>query len=106
MINYENIVTLDKSELKEITFDNTTYDAATVAHLVKISKIAKALTDEVNKHKDIVKAHEGAFADNKLVNVEHKDLPHFSKDDFVAVYGEEEYKRFIKVTDAKTVVFG
>ena len=106
MINYENIITLEKNELKNITFDNTTFDAAKVAHLVKITKIAKALTDEVNKHKDIVKAHEDAFTANKLVNVEHKDSPHFSKEDFIAVYGEEEYKRFIKVSDAKTVTFG
>ena len=106
MINYENVVTLTKEELKNITFENVTYDASLVSHLVKIGKIAKALTDELNKHKDIVKAHENAFVENKLVNVAHKDSPHFSKDDFIAVYGEEEYKRFVKVTDAKTVTFG
>ena len=106
MINYENVSTMEKSELKNITFDNTTFDAATVAHLVKISKIAKALTDEVNKHKDIVKAHEDAFLSNKLVDVEHKESPHIDKDAFIAEFGEDTYKRFLKVSDAKTVTFG
>lgn len=105
MIIYENVETLDKNELKEITFENTSYTASVVAHIIKINRIATALTAEVNKHKDIIKAHENELKGNKLVTVEHKDSPHFSKDDFIAVYGEKEYERFVRITDAKTVKF-
>ena len=77
MTLYENVKTLDKNELKEITFENTSYTASLVSHIIKINRIATALTAEVNKHKDIIKAHEAELKGNKLVTVEHKDSPHF-----------------------------
>lgn len=106
MINYENIITLEKSELKNITFDNTTYDAATVAHIIKIGKIAKALSDEYEKYKDIVKAHEEYFMSNKLVTISHKPSPRFDKDKYIAENGIDEYNKYIKDNGATTVTFG
>ena len=106
MIIYEKIETLEKAEVKNISLENTSFTASLVSHINKCEKIAKALTDEINKYKTIVKDNEEHFTGNKLVTVTHKDSPHFSKEDFIAVYGEEEYKKFIRITDAKTVIFG
>ena len=106
MTTYEKIEVMDKSELKGITFDNTTYDAPTVSKIVKYDKIGKALTAYVERHKDIIKAHEDELKSNKLITVEHTDVAYFSKDDFIAVYGEEEYKRFCVIRDRKTVKLG
>ena len=103
---YENVVTLDKNEIKNITFENTKYDASTVAHIEKCERIAKALTDEIERHKTIVKENENKLSGNKLVHVEHKERPQFSKTDFISVYGEEEYKRFCYMIDVRSVVFG
>lgn len=105
MIIYENVETLTKEEIKAITFKNTSYTASLVSHIVKCAKIAKALTDEVEKHKSIIKAHEQELSGNKLISVEHTEAQTFSKDDFIAVYGEEEYKRFCIMQERRTVKF-
>lgn len=105
MVTYENVVTLDSKEIKALSFDSVKYDASTVSHIVKIAKIAKALTDEVEKYKSIVKAHEQELTGNKLVSVKHSDTPYFSKDEFIAVYGEDEYARFCVIKDRRTVEF-
>lgn len=104
-IIYENVATLTSKEIKDITFENTSYNASLVSHIMTCAKIAKALQDEVDKHKSIIKEHENDLSENKLVSVEHTDYPYFSKDDFIAVYGEEEYKRFVKISDRRTVKF-
>ena len=106
MTTYENVEIMDKNELKAITFESTKYDAPTVSKIVKYDKIGKALTAYVERHKDIIKAHEDELKSNKLITVEHADVPYFSKDDFISVYGEDEYKRFCVIRDRKTVKFG
>ena len=106
MITYEKVNTLTAEEVKNITFENTSYSASLVSHIATIDKIAKALTKEVEKHKDIIKEHENDLLNNKLVRVEHVDTEYFSKSAFIAEYGEQEYKRFCVVQDRKTVKFG
>lgn len=106
MITYEKVNVLSAEEVKNIKFENTSYSASLVSHIATIDKISKALAKEVEKHKDIVKAHENAFTENKLVNVVHTPYEQFDKASFIADFGEEVYKKYCVTSERRTVNFG
>ena len=104
MLKEENVVTLSKEEIKNIP-DNIDYTASLASHLNKCIRIASSLTDEVNRYKDIAKKRRFELAENKTVTVENKPADSFSKEEFIAVYGEDEYKRFVHKKDRLYVTF-
>lgn len=106
MVTYEKVNVLSAEEVKSITFENTSYTASKVTHIATIDKIAKALTKEVDKHKEIIKAHEDDFTENKLVSVTHTPYEQFDKASFIADFGEEVYKRYCVISERRTVNFG
>lgn len=106
MVTYEKVNTLTAEEVKAIKYENTSYTASLVSHIMTCDRIAKALTKEVEKHKDIIKAHEKELSENKLVSVTHTPYEQFDKARFIADYGEEVYKAYCVTSERRTVNFG
>ena len=106
MIKYDNVITLEKNELKNITIDTVKFNKNTASHCNRIKNIADALTKELDAYKKVAK-EKANFTDyeDKVFTVENKPRETFCKDDFIAVYGEDEYKRFCKKLPQLYVTF-
>lgn len=100
----ETVNLLTKDEVKNI--DNVTWNKNTASHVNKLIRIATGLTAEIDRYKALAKLIPAdVLAKLTTVDVETRERPQFSKDDFIAVYGEEEYKRFLRNVPAKYVSF-
>ena len=104
MIKEENVITLSKEEIKNIP-DDVDYTASLASHLNKCNRIASALNAEIERYKDIAKKRRFELSDNKTVTVENRPADTFNKAEFIAIYGEEEYKRFVYKKDRLYVTF-
>ena len=100
----ETVNLLTKEEVKNI--ENVTWNKNTASHVNKLIRIATGLNAEIERYKALAKLIPAdVLAKLTTVDVETRERPQFSKDDFIAVYGEEEYKRFLRNVPAKYVSF-
>ena len=97
MIIETNVTTLTKEEIKALSFDTVNYDAVLASRMNKNKRIVKALTDEMDRIKDIAIENREKLENNKTVTVENRPSNTFDADEFISVYGEEEYKRFCEM---------
>lgn len=95
---------MSKEELKELKKTGVKLTKNVASHMNKIKRISDALKAEYDAVKDYVKKEYGVV-DNAIVTVENRPSETFNKDDFIAVYGESEYKRFCSLKDKYYVTF-
>ena len=98
------VTIMSKEEIKELKKNGVKFTKNLASHLNRNDRIAKALTAEITAYKDYAKKTLG-IVDNAVVTIENRPSADFSKDEFIAVYGEEEYKRFCIVKDKLYVTF-
>lgn len=100
----ETVNLLTKEEVKEIK--DVTWTKNTASHVNKLIRIANGLTAEIDRYKALAKLIPAdVLATLKTVEVEVRPQERFSKDEFIAVYGEEEYKKFLRTVNSKYVTF-
>lgn len=100
----ETVELLSKEEVKEIK--DVVWTKNTASHVNKLIRIATGLSAEIDRYKALAKLIPAdVLATLKTVDVETRERPQFSKEEFIAVYGEEEYKRFLRNVPAKYVSF-
>jgi type II secretory pathway component GspD/PulD (secretin) len=102
----ENITVdiLSKEEIKAISKNGVKLTKNLASHINRINRIKTALDDEIKAVKEYVKKEYGII-DNAVVTVENRPTDTFNKADFIAVYGEDEYKRFVEKKDKYFVTF-
>lgn len=99
----EKVTTLSKEEVKAITKDNVKWTVNLTSHLNKLIRIQKAIDNELKKYREIVLATDEL--NEKLVTKENKPRKLFSKDEFIAKYGEDAYEELKVLTDYWTVTY-
>ena len=99
-----NVDIMSKEEIKKLKADGVKLTKNVASHLNRIKRISDALTAEYDAVKDYVKKTYGVI-DNAVVTVENRPSETFNKNDFIAVYGEAEYRRFCSMKDKLYVTF-
>jgi hypothetical protein len=95
---------LSKEEIKALRKSDISITKNLASHMNKCNRIASALNAEMKAVKDNLKEKHGEI-DNAIVTIENRPEHYFSKEEFIAVYGEEEYNRFYLLRDKFYVTF-
>lgn len=93
MTIFSSISVLSKKEIETATDAKIRVTKKLCKHLSDIKAIASGLNAEVKAYEDKIKAMNPAEV-GKYAEVVDNPANTFSKDEFIAVYGESEYMRF------------